>query len=214
MTVDELRDLAKRIIDDVRTTDQQKGVVADLVDEMRTITPASRDRVERQLNALRDQIEGRAPARSPAHDAMRWATMTQPLSATEKRWEKRAMRQFTIAALMIPALLVTMVVLAIRMPHEPFMLVFLSELASLALAYSYILFRVHQQATTAEERMAEKLVGLTFLRMVLEEYGDHPHFESLLEHGTQMFLGHHAPNTILLGPDDLAGLMKKAKSGD
>lgn len=214
MTVDELRDLAKRIIDDVRTTDQQRGVVANLVDEMRTITPAIRDRVERQLNALRDQIEGRAPVKSPVHDAVRWATMTQPLSATERRWQKRGVVQFVIGTAMIPALFVTMVFLAVKMPREPFMLAFISELAALALAFSYLLFRVHQQASTAEERMAEKLVGLTFLRMVLEEYGDHPHFESLLEHGTQMFLGHHAPNTILLGPEDVAALMKRGKKSE
>ncbi|HWW62430.1 MAG TPA: hypothetical protein VN181_13745, partial [Thermoanaerobaculia bacterium] len=125
MPVEDLRNLAKRIIDDVRATEQQKGVAADLLDELRNVTPAVLDRVDRQLAALRDQIEGRKPFVGPMHDAVRWKTITQPVAATEKRWQNRGVLQFAFGAAMIPALLATMVILVLEMPHEPFMLVFL-----------------------------------------------------------------------------------------
>ena len=202
MTLDEVNELAVRLGDDARASSEQKTVANHYLERLRSAKPADVDRIGTELEALRDQIEGHDKIGAPVHDDVRWMTLTSPLSDTEARWERRAMIQFILGAAMTPVVVGLMVFLALRMPHEPFVLILLSELVAVALAYLYIILRVHQQASTAQERMAEKRVGLTFLRIVLQEYGEHPQIKALLELGAQMFLGHHAPTTILLGPED------------
>ncbi|HEX6097543.1 MAG TPA: hypothetical protein VF432_14540 [Thermoanaerobaculia bacterium] len=209
-----LKDLGERIVDDVRASTDQKREARRLLKAMDGAKPGTVARAEKELTALWELVEG-YPSTTPTHDALRWSILTSPLSETQLRWERRAMWQFVLGAAMIPILLGTVVYLAIRMPRETFTLILLSEFVVLAFAYSYVVLRVHQQASVAAERMAEKRAGLTFLRIVLEEYGTHRHFESLLVQGTQMFLGHHAPSTVVLGPEDMAAmtqiLLKKAK---
>jgi hypothetical protein len=214
MMVAEARELAQRIADDARATPEQKSLAKRKLEELRDATPIAADAIQTALEALRDVIEQRVPrdgTMSPAHQAIRWETLTSPLYDTEMRWERRATRQFWFGAAIVPGLVLTIAVLANILPLEFFTVVLLSELGVLALAYSYIVFRVHQQASSAEERMAEKRVGLTFLQIVTEQYSRRPEFELLLRQGTHMFLGHHAPSSILLGPEDLAAVRQLAR---
>jgi hypothetical protein len=209
--VDEIRELAERIIDDARATQEQKSLARRKLEDLRDANPVKANAIGGDLEALRDMVERRGPRdrggpNSVAHQAVRWETLTSPLYDTEMRWERRATRQFWFGAAVIPGLVLAIFVLARLLPLEWFTIVLLSELGFLALAYSYIVFRVQQQAAVAEERMAEKRVGLTFLQIVTEQYSGRPEFELLLTQGTQMFLGHHAPSSILLGPEDLAAV--------
>lgn len=204
--IDDLRELGNRILDDVRATEDQKREARKLMEALRDETPATIDRVEKSLLALRDFVERRGPLNTPAHEAVLWATLTSPLSENQSRWEKRARWQFAIGVAIIPIALATVVGLALTMPREMFTLIVLSQIVVLAFAFSYVVLRVHQQASVAAERMAEKRAGLTFLRIVLEQYGHHEHVKLLLVQGTQMFLGHHAPSTLVLGPEDFAAV--------
>lgn len=219
MIYEEIRELAERIIDDTRSTPEQKSLARRKLVELEGANQITANTIASELETLRDVIERRTAAdtgglNSPEHNAVRWATLTSPLYDTEIRWEKRAKRQFMLGAAMVPGLVITITVLAIVLPREFFTLVVLSELCILALAYSYIVFRVHQQAAAAEERMAEKRVGLTFLQIVTEQYSRRPEFELLLRQGTHMFLGHHAPSSILLGPEDLAAVKQLVRKAE
>jgi hypothetical protein len=206
VTGDEVRDLAKRLAGDVRATPEQKSLAKRRLDELQDAAPSAVHRIAAELETLRDEVERRKPRDTTAATALRWETLTSPLYDTETRWEKRASRQFWLGALVIPGLVIAMIAIVVYVNRELVMLFLVTELTLVALAYSYLILRVHQQASAAEERMAEKRVGLTFLRVVLEEFRDDSQFETLLRHGTQMFLGHQAPSTILLGPDDAVAM--------
>jgi hypothetical protein len=75
-----------------------------------------------------------------------------------------------------------------------------TTLAALA-AHSFFVFRVHQQARIAAERLSEKRAAVLFLQAALlrATETDAP---TILASAAAMFLGHYAPETIPLKPDD------------
>lgn len=69
-----------------------------------------------------------------------------------------------------------------------------------AVLHVFYVLRVYQQGSTAAERLTEKKVGLLFLQQASDKSGAAS--EAYLQAGLAMFLNHHAPATLPLGPQE------------
>jgi hypothetical protein len=69
-------------------------------------------------------------------------------------------------------------------------------------AHSFFVFRVHQQARLAAERLSEKRAAILFLQAALAR-ANPDQAPQILSAAAAMFLGHQAPATIPLQPADL-----------
>lgn len=133
-----------------------------------------------------------------------WNEIAGAIAVSEQRYLKKAEQQFYIGTFGLPvALVVVIASLLIGWQGDAGAAVTAgllgAGLASLA-AHAFFVLRVHQQASTAAERLSEKRLALLFLKLALSSEGEER--KSLLEAGTSMFLGHQAPETIPLSPQD------------
>jgi len=134
-----------------------------------------------------------------------WEALIDAIDTREKDWKKTAWVQFYLALLTLPVF-AGLVLAALVFDWFPAdMAATVAAICGTVLvtiaAHSYLVFRIHQQAGLAAERLSEKKVGLLFLRTAMSRK-DKDEAAVLLKAGTSMFLGHHTAETIPLSPDD------------
>jgi hypothetical protein len=212
MSTGDLKDLVERVLDDVRSTTDEKILADNLAREFQN-NPHSLS-AQQALTTLQEmlrKIKARNHHRTDesrsgrmGHATEAWMHLSSQLVAAEKKWGRVANIQFWLGILTVPSVLVAAGLLAL----SPIKIdsaggVFLALVVGAAVTHSFLVLRIHQQARQAEERIVEKRVGLAFLRVAVEDHAGNPEFEAMIRAGTQMFLGHHAAATIPLGPEDL-----------
>lgn len=138
-----------------------------------------------------------------------WTALAKLIEDKELKFSKRASIQFKLGTLSLPigiAIITASYFAGVLYGLSSLQTgVFCGGIVSILALYSYLLLRVYQQASLAEERLSEKSVALYFMRLSLGARDERQAYQ-LLEAGTQMFLGHHAAETTPLSKDDFKAL--------
>lgn len=217
MSPGDWKTLVDRVLDDVRTTPDERLLAEQLADQcQRSSSPATGETITTLQQILR-KIEERGVhhAASPSigrtgNASLAWKSLTQELITAEKKWAQVANVQFWLGILTVPLVTGAAFWFALGSSKLDFAgSAFLSLLIGAAVTHSFLVLRIHQQARQAEERIVEKRVGLAFLRVALDDYSGEREFDAMIQAGTQMFLGHHAAATIPLSSKDLRGGLSK-----
>jgi hypothetical protein len=164
----------------------------------------------KELVRIQDQF-GRGSLVAVTEDD--WKEIKAFIDTAEKRYIDRGKLQFYVGTFSIPSaaiLAILPIIFGWQVNEGAVSIVGLVTAVLTALsAHSFFVLRVHQQATTAAERLVEKKLALLFLQAAMGPGGkDRP--PELMTAGTTMFLGHHAPQT-LLSPDDLKKIRQESK---
>jgi hypothetical protein len=162
----------------------------------------------RQLRQVESGAE-RGPFAMTTREANEeWKSLLTAMSDEALAWQQIAKRQFNQGFLLLP-LMVAVVIgvllyLSATLPGdelavaaEPLLAACLAAIAT----HAFFIFRVHQQARVAAERLSEKRAAILFLRIALSRT-DPEESARLLQAGTAMFLGHHAMTAVPLQPAD------------
>ena len=134
-----------------------------------------------------------------------WKELIKVIDYSEKRLKRTTRLQFYIALLELPLVIIGLL-LAIGFKlfgEDP--ITTLTAAAGILAALSYhtfLILRLHQQTTSAIERLIEKKVGIFFLRMSADDLKGKIDVEKFINAGTQMFLGHHVKPAEPLSPAD------------
>lgn len=204
--------LAERVLDDVRSTPDERLTAESLAKQCQDPrSPSATTQAVRTLQQMLREIEGRnhrlaeeSMGGRTGHATLAWMTLYQELITAERKWGRVANVQFWLGILTVPLVLIAAGWLALGpIKVDPAGGAFLALVVGAAVTHSFLVLRIHQQARQAEERIVEKRVGLAFLRIAVEDHAGNPEFEAMIKAGTQMFLGHHAAATIPLSPEDL-----------
>lgn len=137
-----------------------------------------------------------------------WKALTNVIDESEKRLKKTARIQLFIAFTELPLFII---VLLAAIPCGLFELdfaIFMTAVAGVLGAvttHTFFILRVHQQTATAIDRLAEKRLGILFLRIASNTKQVSVDAEKLINAGTLMFLGHHVKPAEPLGPQDMPG---------
>lgn len=164
-----------------------------------------------RLKAMQSTVTGHLIGFDRERVPEEWNEIARAIENSERRYLSKAKQQFLIGTFSLPiAIVVILMSLLLGWQESTGASVAAgligAGLASLA-AHAFFVLRVHQQASTAAERLAEKRLALLFLKLALGSGGDER--KSLLDAGTSMFLGHQAPETLPLSPQDLKLLTEK-----
>jgi hypothetical protein len=165
-----------------------------------------RTQARKWLRAL-DEGEPLSPQDiSPQQVATEWVALLDGMAAEAMTWQGIAGAQFRQAFYLLPAAAVITLIIAILASSQwdvPTQV--LSPLAGACLAtlaaQSFFVFRVHQQARLAAERLSEKRAAVLFLRLALGRT-DPEERAQILAAGTAMFLGHQTAATVPLTAED------------
>lgn len=132
-----------------------------------------------------------------------WGAISTVVVESERRSLKTAKHQFYVGTVFLP-LFILMMMLSLWLHLQD--AAYAAVVAGLAavVVYTFFVLRIYQQASIAAERFSEKRLALLFLKFALVNSGEERRV--LLEAGTSMFLGHQAPQTIPLSPNDLNNL--------
>lgn len=136
-----------------------------------------------------------------------WETLAGIIVEAEKRAKKMASSQFLLGLITLPIYVIIVLVSLIFgwYQHEGSVIVVtvLAGCLGAVAAHSFFVLRIQQQASIAAERLSEKRLGILFLRIAAgRESAVDP--AKLLDAGTAMFLGHHAPAAIPLQAEDFS----------
>ncbi len=162
------------------------------------------------MRDIRALLEGSAlPAESIG---MEWNDLMEGMKEESASWQRIAEKQYRHGfwSLPIAALLFLVIVLTASIHFEaPIAIVIPAfSVANAAVGvHSFLIFRLHQQARLAAERLSEKRAASLFLRLALSR----AHAEeapAILSTAAAMFLGHQAPATLPLQAGDYAGVKK------
>jgi hypothetical protein len=162
----------------------------------------------RQLEAA-ERAARRGPFALTAREAnAEWSSLLQAMAEESQNWQRIAKRQFAQGFVLLPVVvcLVIGVLLylsaklsgdELAVAAEPLLGACLAAVAT----HAFLVFRVHQQARVAAERLSEKRAAILFLRIAISRT-DPEESARLLQAGTAMFLGHHAMMAVPLVPAD------------
>ncbi len=141
-----------------------------------------------------------------------WNLLSEFITASEKTIKKASRPQLYIALLLMPLSVAGIMILAwygwFSVDITPSFAALLGVMLATMLAFTFFILRRHQQASIALERLNEKKLAILYLKIVVNLGKDKIDAESLIKAGTAMFLGHHAPVTLPLSPEDLAAAKK------
>lgn len=141
-----------------------------------------------------------------------WNSLVSVIVQAEAKAQKRSSSQFIIGLVALPLTVVLIFSsFFLKWHHSPNSTTIAAIIAGCLTAisaHSFYILRIHQQASLAAERFSEKRVGLLFLRIAAKNKNPES-AASLLDAGTKMFLGHHAPNAIPLEANDRSISKKK-----
>lgn len=202
MATSKVERLAERVMGDV-FSDADPGAVQRIVDRFLTHEISE----QAALQELRE-VQGRGARHLISFDKERlpqeWNEIVLAIENSERRYLKKAQQQFLLGTFSLP-FFIAVIIFSLSFGWQGGAGAGVASgllgaaLVSLA-AHAFFVLRVHQQASTAAERLAEKRLALLFLKVALGSVGDER--RSLLEAGTAMFLGHQAPETLPLSPQD------------
>lgn len=200
------RDFERRLAD-VRSN---VFVNPEIVDRIRNEVVAgslTEGQATKQLTALERSLS-QAPLQFTSQQIQdEWAGLTKLLESSETRWNKIASNQFLVGLAALPlAVALIFGSLFFGWQHEDGATTVAGILAgclAAVAAHSFLVFRIHQQAGLAAERLSEKRVGALFLRLASSR-ADPEESRRLLEAGTAMFLGHYVAETLPLKGDDFS----------
>ncbi len=141
-----------------------------------------------------------------------WSSLLAVLEESENRVNHQAKRQFNVGLITLPLFIfLSICSLFIFKWHEWEHASVVSSVLGASLlaiaAHSFFLLRIQQQASLAAERLSEKRLGILFIKLAASQ-DKNLSSAQLLEAGTSMFLGHHAPNTVPLQPEDFSASTK------
>ena len=213
------RRLVSSVLDDVRSTPDKKTHAKNLARQCEeSRSPAEAIATLRQMlqgiEARSYRITDSSTGSRAGHASLAWSNLSHELISAERKWGRVANVQFWLGILTVPLVLIAAGLLALdSIKMDPAGGVFLALLVGAAVTHSFLVLRIHQQARQAEERIVEKRVGLAFLRIAVEDHAGKPEFESMIQAGTQMFLGHHTAATIPLSPEDLRSVLPAGAKG-
>lgn len=140
-----------------------------------------------------------------------WEALAEAISEAENRAKQQASSQFFLGLTALP-LCVLLIIVSLLFGWQTIdgsstvAIVFTACLGAIA-AHSFFVLRIQQQASLAAERLAEKRVGILFLRIATSRENSEDSLR-LLDAGTKMFLGHQAPATIPLQAEDYSAIKK------
>ena len=135
-----------------------------------------------------------------------WVALLNAMDEEGKAWQQIARAQFRQGYYLLPISVLTVLAATILAAHSLGVAATIITplaagcLATLA-AHSFFVFRVHQQARLAAERLSEKRAAILFLRLAVGR-GSPEESAQILSAGTSMFLGHHAAEAIPLNSND------------
>jgi hypothetical protein len=203
MIADELQALLAQLREDVFA---DKGKL-DQVEKQLKAGEISRAEAYRRLTQVQHDLSVRPLQFSPQEMQSEWETLSAVLEEAEKRWERLAKNQFRIGLVALPIAIVLVLGSLLLGWHQDAGATTVAALLTACLAalaaHSFLVLRIHQQAGLAAERLSEKRVGAIFLRLATARE-DPAERERLLQAGTSMFLGHHAPATLPLEGGDFS----------
>ena len=164
-----------------------------------------------QLNHL-DPERGHMPfSLTPQQITDEWKSLAGVIVEAENRAKKTASRQFLVGLLGLPlcvAIILFSLFFGWQRGEGAAMVSAIFGICLAAIAgHSFLVLRIHQQASLAAERLSEKRMGILFLRIAAERPAAQD-AKRLLEAGTAMFLGHHVAQTIPLQAEDFSALKK------
>ncbi|TDP97982.1 hypothetical protein [Labedaea rhizosphaerae] len=160
----------------------------------------------RRLGAL---YQGRMTGEADLTDdqvGAEWVKLLDGMQAEAEHWRRIAHGQYRQGFYLLPLAVLIVFGLAVFASHWLGLSdVLTAGLAGTALAalatHSFAVFRIHQQARIAAERLSEKRAAILFLQAALRRAGTQDAL-TILSAAASMFLGHHAPETLPLSPDD------------
>lgn len=137
-----------------------------------------------------------------------WAALLAAMADEARDWQKIARRQFAQGFIVLPVLVGVVIgvllYLSITLPSDQLALTaqpLLGACLAAVATHAFLVFRVHQQARVAAERLSEKRAAILFMRIAIDR-ADPQESAQLLQAGTAMFLGHHAMQATPLQPGD------------
>lgn len=159
-----------------------------------------------KLRKLRQDAE-QGPFYLSAREADKeWVALLDAMAIESQEWQKIAKSQFFQGFWILPIgviiIIGTLVILAWLVPTSTLVSspILAACLAGVGL-HAFLVFRVHQQARAAAERLSEKRAAILFLRLAIGRTNA-DEVAQLLSAGTAMFLGHHAVAAVPLQADD------------
>lgn len=143
-----------------------------------------------------------------------WESLSRIIDDAEKRAKKLASSQFHLGLAALPIFIAVILLSLLFGWHQTegskVVAAILAACMTAIAAHSYLLLRIHQQASLAAERLSEKRVGILFLRIAVSREKSED-TAKLIEAGTTMFLGHHVAATIPLQAEDYSVTRKHSK---
>ncbi len=135
-----------------------------------------------------------------------WKQLADTIKASEDRIKQNTMWQMRVGIISVP-LYIIIVLLGVffglfsKEIHIMTLPIIGAVLVALIIHTFYIL-RTQQQSTIAMERLAEKRLGIMFMKLASGSDPKGESFKQLVDAGVKMFLEHHAPAAIVLSPED------------
>jgi hypothetical protein len=161
-----------------------------------------------QLRALETGARGGPLYLSARQVNEEWSHLLAAMEQEAASWQRVARSQFALGFLLLPLVVVVVIgvllYLSLKLPGdelavaaEPLLGACLAAVAT----HAFLVFRVHQQARVAAERLSEKRAAILFMRLAVGR-ANPAEVAQLLQAGTAMFLGHHAIPAVPLQPSD------------
>ncbi|MGI8328969.1 hypothetical protein ACRYCC_03330 [Actinomadura scrupuli] len=137
-----------------------------------------------------------------------WVTLLNEMSAEATEWQGIAKSQFRQGFYLLPASILVIFLITLFADHnlgakDAVLYPLAGACLAAVAAHSFFVFRVHQQARLAAERLSEKRAAILFLRLAIGRSNDSESAQ-ILTAGTAMFLGHHAAAAVPLQPEDFS----------
>ncbi|AEB47401.1 hypothetical protein [Micromonospora maris] len=135
-----------------------------------------------------------------------WISLLAGMQEESTQWQNIARSQYRQGFFLLPASVVAVLAATfaghywLKFPEKELTALAAAALAALA-THSFFVFRVHQQARIAAERLSEKRAAILFVQAALAR-ATPDQAPNILAAAGAMFLGHHAPETIPLQSTD------------
>lgn len=200
----DLKELADSL---VRNVFVEETVVARILADVQSGQITESEAAQR-LQQVKNSVSQGPYALSVQQASEEWSSLLAAMTAEGKTWQQIARRQFAQGFVLLPVVILVVlgvfVYLSTKMSADelatsavPLLAVCLGTVA----AHAFLVFRVHQQARVAAERLSEKRAAILFMRIAISR-SDPAESARLLQAGTAMFLGHHAMPAVPLLPAD------------
>ena len=197
--------MSKSVLGEIKRLRLYDALDQTLIDEIETNFIDKRIDDAKALKAL-EKIETNGPFSAFSESIEdEWKKLADVIVESENRLIKATKFQFYLALFELPLFIILVLVsISCGWFKQDFtsFLAIVAVIIGSVITHTYYILRIHNQATTAIERLAEKRLGILFLRIAANSPFKNVDAERLINAGTLMFLGHHGKPAEPLSSED------------